>query len=577
MNVSNINKKLWPVFIIILSSMFVMVPFFHNGVLHAGVDMSFHLNRAYELSENLKHGSLFPYIYTYSFNQVGMPLGMVYGSLPLYPIAICLALFKNPILAVYCGIWCILVIAMLISYWIGLKYWNGSQKKALLFSFIYVISVYMFNFFFRSFDIGQASGLAFLPLIAYGCYSIFFKDRSEWYLLSLGMTCVIYTHILSTLMYSAFVLFIIVLGLLFTDHRLKRLLSFSYAVILTLGMTIFYWVTLLQTFAHNQLTVTKFSSIASAGQGFGDLLVKTLNSNSSLALGVILFAAIIVGLLSWGKLSVRTKVIGFIGLIFCLITTNEFNFIWHFVNKTPLKALQWPGRFFSISFFLLAVFATESFSLLFVQSENKKIYYVFLLLGIIFVSLSNSYTFIDESAQQKPVNFVPSKFNRLPFSDYQITNKAGFSYVTTEYNTGVGSTDYWPTKSMQDSEDIRDHIALIDKKPVKVNPLSKPNGVRYDIYSTKKKSKIDLPFLYYFEYKVKLNGKKIQSFRSARSTMLVNLQKGKNSINIKYVPSVKIKITKYVSLISIILLFVIMLISHGKEVSPLDLLKDNTK
>ena len=565
MDISNISKKMWPISLIILSSLLVMVPFLHAGVLHSGVDMSFHLNRIYELSENLKHGSLFPYIYTYSLNQVGMPIGMVYGSLPLYPMAICLALFKNPILAVYIGIWCLLVVAMLFSYWIGLKYWNSNQKKALLFSFMYVISAYMFNFFFRTFDLGQAASLAFLPLIAYGSYSIFFKSQPEWYLLSLGMTCVIYTHILSTLMFSVLVLFIVILGLLFADHKLKRLLLLAYAAALTLVMTSFYWTTLLQTFAHNRLTVTKSSSIASAGQGVGDFLIKMLNSNSTLALGIILFVAVIFGLFSWKRLSIRTKIIGIMGIIFCLITTNEFNFIWHFLNKTPLTALQWPGRFFCIGFFLLSVFATESLSLSFSHSQYRKSYYAFLLIGIIFVSLSNSYTFIDASKKQQPINFEPSKTNTLPFTNYQITNRVGFSYVTSKYNTGVGSIDYWPTKSLQTSYAIRNHIALIDNKEVKVVPSSKPNGVRYNIYSFKAQNKADLPFLSYFDYMIKINGKKVKSFRSARSTLLITLQKGKNNIYIKYVPSTKIKIAKYISLISIMLLFGIILFSHLKK------------
>ncbi len=569
------NKEFLPILLILISSFFTLLPLIHGGILHYGVDMSFHLNRAYELAENLKHGALFPYIYTYSFNQVGMPLGMVYGAAPLYPIALSLIVFKNPIFAVYLGIWSIIFAGMLLNYWIGLKYWEHNRKKALLFSFLYVISNYVFNLFFGSFDLGQSGSLVFLPLIAYGAYSIFFKNHHEWYLLTLGMTGVIYTHILSTLMYSVLVMIITILGLVFADHKLKRFLSLIYAVILTLGTTLFSWISLFQTFSHNQLTVTKPSSISSAGQGVGDFLIKVLNSNSSFALGIVTLVAAFAGFLTWKKHSVRVKVTGILGMTFCLVTTNEFNFAWYFLNKTPLTALQWPGRFYCIAFFLLSVFAVDSISILFANSKHKKLCYGFLLLCILFVSLSNTYTFIDDSKNQQPINFVPSKIKPLPSSNYKIVNKPGFTYVTSKYNTGVGSIDYWPTKSLPSSYDIRDHIALVgnDNKRVKVNPASIPNGIQYNVSSTKPHSRIDLPFLYYFDYLVTTNGKRVKGLRSSRSTMLLDLQKGNNKIQIKYIPSTKIKISKYVSFFAIITLILMMFFSHLRNEKALTELK----
>ena len=99
--------------------------------------MGYHLNRAYDLAQNLKHGSIFPFITTYSFNHLGTQINMTYGLLSVYPLAIGLILFKNPIIGIYFGISIIQLISALISYYFSFKYYKKSEKS-ILFSLIYV-------------------------------------------------------------------------------------------------------------------------------------------------------------------------------------------------------------------------------------------------------------------------------------------------------------------------------------------------------------------------------------------------------------------------------------------------------
>nr|WP_039122070.1 hypothetical protein [Ligilactobacillus ruminis] len=85
-NISNFAKNIIAILVCAIVSIIVILPYIHNGALHCGVDMSFHLNRAYDLCENKRNGNFFPHISTYSFNQVGAAINMAYGALPLYPI-----------------------------------------------------------------------------------------------------------------------------------------------------------------------------------------------------------------------------------------------------------------------------------------------------------------------------------------------------------------------------------------------------------------------------------------------------------------------------------------------------------
>lgn len=71
---------------IVLSFLFVL-PLQKNGVIYFGDDMNYHVNRIIELIKNFKHGNLFPYIYTYTFDKVGYPLGIFYPWITLTPFA----------------------------------------------------------------------------------------------------------------------------------------------------------------------------------------------------------------------------------------------------------------------------------------------------------------------------------------------------------------------------------------------------------------------------------------------------------------------------------------------------------
>lgn len=57
-----INRKLIDPVIIILLCFVMMIPFFRNGVLYTGVDMAFHLNRAFEQYRVIQDGHVFSLI-----------------------------------------------------------------------------------------------------------------------------------------------------------------------------------------------------------------------------------------------------------------------------------------------------------------------------------------------------------------------------------------------------------------------------------------------------------------------------------------------------------------------------------
>lgn len=561
-NLSNIAKNIIAILVCAVMSIIVILPYLHDGSLHCGVDMSFHLNRAYNLSENIRNGNWFPYLDTYSFNQVGSAVNMAYGVLPLYPVALAMLVISNPIHAVYVAMIFFIFISMLISYVMGNKVWH-SRQKALVFSFLYVLSAYNFSWMFGTFGLGQTVGYIFVPLIFYGLYSIFCNEKKEWYFLAIGMTGVIYTHILSVLIYASAILLVLIIILFSTKGFFRNFKYFVYACVASLFSTIFYWNNFRELYA-NDISTTNAGNIASAKLGLGDAIVGSFNGNNG-TFGPLLTMLVIVGLIMYNKQTKFAKLTIVVGLVYFLGTTTVLDLFWNFFNNTPLVMLQWPGRLRMVSNFFFAVFAAETVSLI-VGERSMYVKNISALAGIAMVCISLTYTFLNQSANQVHVDYKPTTAKQAPFTNYQVSSKTGFMYLVRGYNTGVGSLDYWPKKSVVNwntEEKIRTHHVFLDKEEALVKYSSMPDGISYKV-NNKKNCSLDLPFFNYGKhYIVRVDGKERNYFETSRGTIGVsNIAKGKHNIDVKYKQNNIENIAKIISIVTILLLLLMAAVKN---------------
>lgn len=527
-----------------------ILPFILHGILYTGVDMGFHLNRIEEVYSTLQSGHVFSYLNTQSLNNLGAPINMTYGSLPYYPIAIIMLVVKNKVISIYFGIYILLLSTSVVAYFIAYKFWN-SRYKSMLFAILYTYSVYSFNFYFGTFGLGQVSAMLFLPMIAYGTYAIFFTNIRDWWILSLGMTGVIYTHLLSTVMYSSLVALILLTATI-KKVNLKRYLYFGISIIVTIATTLFYWVSFMNVYSKTAIFTTDFKAIA--GENFDTFFDALVNS----ILGIVLATAFIISLLAWKKFIVYEKYLVMYALIYTIILTNISNFLWYYLSKTPLIMLQWSGRFRVILLFLIVVIVVSVSDRIFNEKSSKKIYCGILISLSGLLWLSNSIDFFNTRTDYKELDYKPTITRSLPFNNFKISNDESYANIVGKNYNGVGSLDYWPQKAIAHYADLEDHIAIINGTSKVLNSKGIVNGVIFKDVLVPQKSEIDLPFLVYggFEYKVYINKKQVKSKISSRHTLLINLDKGKYNIKILYVPNTKIKIAKIISIVAIVTLLI---------------------
>ncbi|MCP9311943.1 hypothetical protein KBX31_01350 [Liquorilactobacillus satsumensis] len=518
-----------------------MLPFYKHNLLNAGSDMQFHLNRINEIYQNMRNGGFFPYLSTYSFNHMGTPLNLLYPAPFLFVFAALRFVISNPVTATYAGISLIIFAALSVTYFTGMKYWNKQRRKSLLCALFYGLSASYFEVIFQSFDLGEAFAMIFLPLVIYGTYSLFFRDKAEWVLLALGMSGVIYSHVLSTVIYVFYALIILVIALVAARAKVRqRLQSLLYAVLLTSCLTAFFIVGFVTTILKTHLAITQVFVLEDHTDGLGTLLVNSLNNEQ---LGILPLFFIFLLPLVWRRLKTEARVIAGIGLGTCLLVTPAFP--WGMLQNTPFAFIQFPTRLLVVASLFLAVTMVNVFAVLQI-SAKKKLIPIFLLPLLLFSG--NTYLFFNSTKNQPLINYQPNASRKMPLINFQVGSK-DFNNLLG-YNAGVGSTDYWPQGSSNYAAELFAGTALIDNKKVQIERSLQPNGATFEVFVAKKGKAVDLPMLNYHTYTVTVNGKVVSYTNSKRNTIKVKLQHGKNQIKVTYQPTALLVWSKYLSLLA---------------------------
>lgn len=158
----------------------------HN--LSGEADIAFHLRRILELKASILNGHLLP---DFSFNYYhGSLIMTLYPYLNLIPIVLISLFVKSLIKLVY--IWYIIneFIALLFSYFSSYTY-NKSERISFIFSIIYSMSTMFLTDGMD--DFGKITSEAALPLVIFGCLSLF--KNNKYIQLSVGLTLITYSSV----------------------------------------------------------------------------------------------------------------------------------------------------------------------------------------------------------------------------------------------------------------------------------------------------------------------------------------------------------------------------------------------
>lgn len=226
-----------------LTILIAFSPYIRQDLI-VGSDYPFHLARIETLAQNLSYG-LFPNkVHVDLCYGYGYGVGFFYPDFFLYIPAIFMLLGFSLEVAfkLFAGI---LLSAIFLSMFYCVYRLTYDRYAALAAAAVFLFSNQVLGSFYYSFTLGTSTALIFIPLAICGMYLFLAQDENPW-ILGLGFTGLLYSHVLSTFLtvIICFILLLIYFKKLFCTPRKIGLLLVT--VLSVSALTASFWLPMLE-------------------------------------------------------------------------------------------------------------------------------------------------------------------------------------------------------------------------------------------------------------------------------------------------------------------------------------------
>ncbi|MBX9012451.1 hypothetical protein HCG60_05335 [Ligilactobacillus murinus] len=552
-----INSVVLLLFLVITISM--IYPLAATGRIAAQVDWLFHAARVEQIYRNLSEGSLFTYIATSTFQSTGVGSFLFYPVIFIYPWA-WLRFITTPVVAYYVWVGLFMFVTFVISYFSMLSFSKGKYLRSFIFALLYTLAPYRLYLGPASFVIGEYIASTFIPLAFLGFYHIICGDKRKWYWLTIGMTLLAYSHMLSILLISEIFTVLLLVALFTGKFDLKRSKYLLISAIATVILALPVIIPLLTDYFGKGITATYpgVGMIQNLGEVFTTSLSNTATSSS---IGIVLLLVLLSG---WRWIKQDSLELPLYILAICLTLISTAIFPWKSFNDSFLALLQLPYRYLIYVVLLTAILGSRivvelltKYGVLKTNWRRAMTILALLLVSLIsyYGSISNLSDRLANTAKNKETIIKPLKADEQAILYAGILTNKNYQ-AQFDYWAQTGEVDYFPTKTLKknhfleyiimdwdkayrtnkDVYSIISGVTRINGQEMHIKPYASANALQYQV-ELARKSKIDLPVVHYAHTVVTVDGKPVAYQNSKRNTVQLDLEKGKHTVVVGYVPS----------------------------------------
>lgn len=506
---------------------------------HPGYDYYFHLKRFEALITALRGGTFPIYIDYEAALGYGYLSKVFYSDVVLIPFAL-LGLVVGASSAFEVMLFAMTILCGIFMYFTVKRVYTSSFV-AFLSALLYTFSVYrLFDIYNRG-ALGEVFAFTFLPIVILGLYYIIKGDYKKWYIIAIGFSLLIFSHVISTVL--AFLTVIVIL-LIYSRSLLSEPKRFYYLIlagVVTILITSSYIFPLFEQIQSNIFRYENddWSLPARTKQPLSYLLWGLFcgftypKDIAIVGLGILLSVGIFLRFFvkekSYKLTSIDIGVI--IGLVYIIATSSIFP--WGRFPFTLLSFVQYPTRlylfvtfFFSVAvaYYLSAIIKDRKF-----RVAALSIFTV--LIGVTLLMHENHYkhmhvTYIHQSNEEPS----PGNFFYLNGAEY-VPEKASSGYFILERGDSV--------RCINGMSEIVDY--------------SREKGVFVANVVTSASDSIELPLFYYKGYEVSFNNEEISYTQSEYGLVQLPVDKS-GEVKVFYKGTTIQKISLYITIISIFVL-----------------------
>lgn len=336
-----------------------------------GDDFRFHMHRFLSIGTYFKS----PVDFT-KFWNTGNAVSLMYPSITLYLSAIIHKFVPNIFMTIKIFLYIFLVVEFYTSYFLAKRYTN-SRFLGIVFSVLYVFSTYNFTLLYIRSAFGEFIAFVFLPLIILGLYEVIFKDVKKWWILTIGLTFIAYSHLISIVFAFG------ISGLIFIIALFAGKMSWRRFWYLVLAFGVFGFLSMItllpivQTSLSKTIVGPQFPGrlIRDQAEPLGELIRRSIDNDVIRApvetsnfhrfrvqlfpFGLICLVALIISIIRFKKNDFINWM--FIGIALFFIFMRSTLFPWYLFDTNPkFNFFQFPFRFNTfITIFSLLAFVKQ--------------------------------------------------------------------------------------------------------------------------------------------------------------------------------------------------------------------------
>lgn len=549
-SIINKEKNHLGIFLIILTglSVFMMYEYSVFDLVSYGHDGTFHYNRFLVLMEALKDGSFPVYIDHEAIENYGYASNLFYPNFTLIPFAI-LGNVIGGIRAFQLMCFCYTILTGILTYTSVYKVYKN-RIIGYLSALLYTFCLYRLQDYFARAAIAEAITFTFLPLIFWGLYEIIKGDYKKWYILSIGYSLFILTHVLSTLLLSMAVGIAIIFCLNYFRKEPIRILYLSIAALVTILLSAcFLFPFLEQTFSNyfNYQLFKDYPFYRYLGSDLHKILFGVGVHKTFLAaigIGIILPLFLRFSIKEKDQYTNLTDIFVIASLVVLLYGSDLLPELMY--SSYIFSRIQYTFRFFEYCSFL---FSVASAYYIYNLLKNNKKYGLIIVIGVVCMVAG--------------LIIVNSKYTKYP--DYAITVKnMPERSLYNNYYIGHGNViEYLPTPATVLNLTNKGNVIYKEKSTTNITNIKRyKNKISFTIDTDN--DIIYLPLTYYKGYNAFFNNEEIKILPSDMGVISIPIQQS-GEVIVEFSGTFLQKYSIYITLVSILLIIIYITIDNRKN------------
>lgn len=450
---------------------------------------------------------------------------------------------------------CIKIFMFLVTFISGITMYfftkdiTKNKKVAVVAGIIYIFAPYRFTDMYLRNALAELTTFALIPMVFQGLYGILKQKPKREILFIIGTSLLILTHILITV-------FVAIICLIYLLTQIKKLktkeirLKLIISGVLILLITCFFWMPLLQVKNSTQYEVFKpgrmerLDVLVALKLDLEDLLFTKQTDNMIYEIGLFNILVLISTPFIIKKIRKKYKKTDLyrfyifsiiLTIILSIMTLKIFPF-----EKLPeiLRMIQFSFRLLEFTSFFVAFIVAINLGKIIKKISYKHSILIIVILSILSILFLNHLYYTNNIDEESLIPAV------------RVTENTG------RVHAGCASFEYLPSKAFENRKYIEtrsNEVIVLNGDAEITNYRKNRSKLSFNI-KTIEEVELELPYIYYPGYEVKVGEKIIDTFETDKGFVGIKLSSINDVVNVRYTGTFLMKISTVISLIGIVIL-----------------------